>query len=129
MRSFVRLMNEYRVKHGCAPLQWDARIAQVAQRHSEDMARRRYFDHNSPDGNSPFDRLRSADVRYRSAAENIATGQFTGSQVLNDWLGSPGHRRNIENCRYTHHGLGLARTYWTHDFVALPVNSASAGSR
>jgi uncharacterized protein YkwD len=119
MRSFIRLMNEYRVQHGCAPLQWDERIAEVAQRHSEDMARRHYFHHNSPEGSSPFERLRSADVSFRRAAENIATGQFTGSQVLDDWLESPGHRRNIEECRYTHHGLGLSRTYWTHDFVTV----------
>ena len=119
MRSFVRLMNEYRQKHGCAPLQWDARVAAVAQRHSEDMARRRYFHHNDPQGVSPFDRLRSAHVGFRSAGENIAAGQITASQVLNDWLNSSGHRQNIENCRYTHHGLGLSNTYWTHDFVTV----------
>ena len=119
MRSFVRLLNEYREQHGCAPLRWDERIAEVAQSHSEDMARRHYFHHNSPEGRSPFDRLRSADVSFRGAAENIATGQLTGSQVLDSWLESPDHRRTIEECQYTHHGLGLSQTYWTHDFVTV----------
>jgi uncharacterized protein YkwD len=120
MQTFTRMVNDYRRKVGCTPLQWDDRIAAVAQKHSDDMARRHYFDHNNPEGKSPFDRLRLAHVSFRGAAENIASGQVTGSQVFNSWLNSPGHRRNIENCSYTHHGLGLANAYWTHDFISLP---------
>jgi uncharacterized protein YkwD len=119
MRSFVRLLNEYRKERGCAPLEWDERIATAAQRHSEDMARRRYFHHNNPEGTTPFDRMRSARVSFGRAGENIAAGQLTGAQVLHSWLASPGHRQNIEDCRYTHHGLGLTNTYWTHDFATL----------
>ena len=120
MQTFTRMVNEYRKKVGCGPLQWDDRIATVAQRHNEDMASHHYFAHNNLEGRTPFDRLRAAHVTFRGAAENIASGQLTGSQVFNGWLNSPGHRRNIEDCSYTHHGLGLANTYWTHDFIAAP---------
>ena len=120
MQSFTRLVNDYRRKVGCGPLKWDDRLADVAQRHSEDMSKRRYFNHNNPEGRTPFERMKRAHISFIGAAENIAAGQLTGTQVLNSWLNSPGHRRNIEDCHYTHHGLGLADTYWTHDFITAP---------
>ncbi len=117
LRSFVELVNRHRVSVGCGALVWDGGVAQVAQAHSDDMARNNYFAHTNQQGLSPFDRLRAGGVTYRSAAENIAYGQSTGQQVLQSWLNSPGHRTNIENCNYTKHGVGLVQTRWTHVFI------------
>jgi uncharacterized protein YkwD len=102
---------------GCAALRWDGPTAAVAQAHAEDMVRRDFFSHTNPDGQTPFDRLRAAGVTYMAAAENIAYGYSTGAGVLEGWLGSTGHRANIENCAYTHHGVGKAGTHWTHLFL------------
>jgi uncharacterized protein YkwD len=110
-------MNAHRVSVGCPALAWNADVAGVAQAHSVDMIQRDYFAHDNPDGQSPFDRLRSAGIDYRSAAENIAYGYPTGSSVLSAWLDSPGHRRNIENCNLTEHGVGLEGSHWTHVFI------------
>jgi uncharacterized protein YkwD len=98
-------------------LQWDDHIAAVAQAHSDDMARNNFFSHQNQRGQSPFERLNAAGIRYSSAAENIAYGQPTGQQVLQSWLTSSGHRQNIDNCGYTRHGVGLAANRWTHVFV------------
>ena len=114
---FVELMNAHREAEGCPALEWHDGAANVAEAHSADMTARRFFDHMNPDGESPFDRLRAAGVSWRAAAENIAYGFSTGSGVLQTWLDSPGHRANIENCRYTHHGVGLVRETWTHVFL------------
>ncbi len=56
-------------------------------------------------------------MTYRLAGENIAAGYQTPSAVLEGWLGSPGHRANIENCGFTHHGVGLNESHWTHMFI------------
>lgn len=117
VRSFTTLVNRHRQTIGCAPLQWDAQIAAVAQAHSEDMVRNNFFSHTNKRGQSPFDRLSAAGVKYSSAAENIAYGQTTAQQVLQSWLTSSGHRQNIETCSYTKHGVGMAGTKWTHVFV------------
>lgn len=106
-------INRHRVAIGCRALIPDRRLAAVARRHSEDMVRRRFFDHTNPDGRDPFERLRAAGLRYRAAAENIARGQTRGRETYDDWIASPGHRRNIENCKYTHFGIGLYRNTWT----------------
>ena len=113
---FVSLVNDHRVAVGCAPLTWITEVAGVAQAHSVDMAQRDFFDHTTPDGRSPFDRLREAGLEFRRAAENIAYGYGTPHAVLEGWLDSPGHRANIENCELTEHGVGLHATRWTHLF-------------
>jgi uncharacterized protein YkwD len=116
-RQFEQLANAHRLSVGCASLRWDRGTAAVAQAHAEDMVRRNYFSHKNPDGRSPFDRLRAADVRYMAAAENIAFGYRTAAGVLEGWINSKGHRRNLENCRYTHHGVGLNDGRWVHVFI------------
>ena len=111
------LINRHRVAIGCSPLIVDKRLSAVARRHSEDMVRRSFFDHTNPDGRDPFARMRAADVRYRAAAENIAQGRALGRDTYDDWIESPGHRRNIENCEYTHMGIGLYQRTWTLELV------------
>lgn len=124
--SFVQQMNAHRVSLGLAALVWDNRVAAVAQAHSQDMLDRGYFSHTTPEGVSPWSRLAAAGITYTTAGENIAWGYPTGSAVLNGWLGSPGHRANIENAAYSHHGVGKAGTYWTHVFIHPPSTATSA---
>jgi uncharacterized protein YkwD len=59
MRIF-QLLNEARVKRGLNPLAWNAELAKASNVHAEDMARRGYMDHNSPEGLDPRDRASKA---------------------------------------------------------------------
>ena len=121
VQQFVGEMNAHRESAGCPALAWHQGVASVAQGHSQDMVDRDYFSHTNPDGESPFDRLAAAGVTWNGGAgENIAAGTSDASLVLQLWLDSPGHRLNIENCAYTHHGVGLAAGHWTHLFVTDP---------
>jgi uncharacterized protein YkwD len=70
------------------------------------MFRRGYFAHITPDGKSPFDRMRSAGVRYLSAGENLALGQ-TLNICHNGLMHSPGHRANILDPSYGRVGIGI----------------------
>jgi uncharacterized protein YkwD len=65
-----------------------------------------YFDHNSQDGRSPFDRMKAAGFTGGSMAENIAVGYSSAAAVVDGWMNSEGHRRNILNCAYTMIGIG-----------------------
>jgi uncharacterized protein YkwD len=117
VEQFVSLLNAHRADIGCPALEWSGGVATVAQAHSEDMVARNFFSHTNPDGKSPFNRLADAGVGYSSAAENIAYGYPTAAAVMSGWLGSPGHRANIENCGLTQHGVGLYESRWTHVFI------------
>ena len=119
----VTLTNAERAKAGCGPLTVNGTLTAVAQAHSADMAAHNYFDHNSQDGRSPFDRMTAAGYRYSTAAENIAAGQRTPQAVMTGWMNSPGHRANILNCALKEIGVGYATgssstygVYWTQDF-------------
>ncbi|HYR12046.1 MAG TPA: CAP domain-containing protein [Longimicrobium sp.] len=117
VEEMVALVNAHRRTLRCPELVWMQTVANAAQGHSDDMARRDFFDHRSPEGLGPTDRLRAHGVVYRSMGENIAQHPGTARDVMNQWLASPGHRQNLERCTYTHHGIGLREGYWTHLFV------------
>lgn len=115
----VRLTNQQRAQHGCGPLRDDARLRTAARRHSADMHAKHYFDHNSQDGTSPWDRIKAAG--YSSpGAENIARGYATAQAVVTGWMNSPGHRANILNCKLKAVGIGVeygsGGPWWTQDF-------------
>ena len=117
VRAVATLVNQRRSTIGCRALIWDERLARVAQRHSEAMADQGFFSHVDRKGNDPFDRMRAAGISFRAAAENIAEGQVSAREVYDGWVRSPGHRANLQNCGYTHHGIGLYRNRWTHVFA------------
>lgn len=112
----ITLVNQERAGK-CAPLTVDDRLTTSAQRHSSDMATRKYFSHTTPDGVSFDQRIRAAG--YPSpAAENIAKGQRTAAQVMAGWMDSSGHRANILNCSYKKIGVGVDTNgyLWTQNF-------------
>jgi uncharacterized protein YkwD len=43
----------------------------------------------------PFTWVRRHGYRYAAVGENLATGQRAARQVVDQWMGSPGHRANI----------------------------------
>jgi uncharacterized protein YkwD len=119
--AVLRLVNAERAKAGCQALTVDTRLATAARLHSADMVARHYFSHTTPDGVTFSSRITAAGYKWSLAGENIAAGQPDASAVMRSWMGSPGHRANILNCRFRQIGVGLAlesprRPVWTQDF-------------
>lgn len=110
------LVNRHRASMGCPALTWSDAAARAAQRHSDDMARNGTFTHQGTDGSQVGGRLREAGAAWRAVAENIARGSPVADDVTRLWLRSAGHRRNIETCAYTHHGVAVRGDRWTHVF-------------
>lgn len=115
------LVNEEREKQGLSPLKYSKELEAVAYAHSKDMAEKNFFSHTNLEGLSPFDRMSNAGLSYSYAAENIAAGQTTASAVMNSWMNSDGHRKNILNPNLTEIGIGVANggsygIYWTQLF-------------
>ena len=120
----LNLVNEERAKYNVAPLKWDDSLAALAESHCEDMIDRNFFAHNTPDGQTPFDRMKAAGISYSSAGENIAAGQSSPQNVMDSWMNSPGHRKNILNPDFEYIGVGLARggsygIYWAQEFATF----------
>ncbi len=118
VQAFVTLVNEHREDVGCGELAWNSGMGKAAQDHTDDMVENGFFSHESQDGRTFDDRLREAGVVWTgTAGENIAGGYASAEEVLAGWLGSPGHRANIENCAHTHLGVGRNGTLWTLDLA------------
>ncbi|TDC55877.1 CAP domain-containing protein [Actinomadura sp. KC345] len=103
----IALVNKERAKRGCRAVTSDAELAKAAQGHSADMARRGFFSHTSPDGRDPGARITATGYRWSTYGENIAKGQPTPASVMNSWMNSPGHRKNILNCGFAEIGIGV----------------------
>ena len=120
----TELVNRHRERTGCQALVWDEQIAAVAAAHSRDMATRGYYDHVDPDGEGLQHRLIRGGIRWNGiAGENLAIGTVDGRTAYALWIDSPPHRANIENCAFTHHGIGLEDGLWTHVFVQNPLGT------
>lgn len=115
------LINRHRAAAGCLPLRWHEAAASVAEARSADMITRRYFDHVTPEGRDVFDQLADAGIEaWGNTAENIALTQAGAPSALEMWRDSPSHRRSLDNCSYTHHGLGERGGVWTQILLAHP---------
>jgi uncharacterized protein YkwD len=115
--DLIARTNAVRQDAGCAPLKADERLRSVAQQHASDMSRHGYLEHEDGDGESSGERIRSAGYTTVTG-ENLAHGYATAGEVMAVWMGSAGHRRNIEDCAFTHIGVGYAPNghYWVQDF-------------
>lgn len=129
-RAVLELLNDARERRGLRPLSQSTELARAAQRHASDMAARSYFAHESLDGRTFADRIRSAGYlsgfpgRWK-LAENLAwaTGDKASARpVVAAWMDSSGHRRNILDRTFRQIGFGLrkhdGRTVYVTEFGA-----------
>lgn len=101
------LVNEERRKAGLRLLVRDPTIDRVARAYSVEMLQRGYFSHETPEGQTPFDRMRAGGVEFVVAGENLALAPtvLLAHQGLID---SPGHRANILRPEFGRIGIGAA---------------------
>ena len=105
-KQMLDLVNKERVANGLNPLAPDPELTEVARKHSADMFARGYFAHDTPEGLSPFDRMRQANVRFATAGENLALAP-TIPVAHNGLMNSPGHRANILRREFGRVGIGV----------------------
>jgi len=118
--DILRYTNDYRRSMGKPPLAMNNAACRLAARHSRDMASGK-----TPFGHGGFsDRARSIKEklgRVSAVAENVAYGDMTARQVVDGWIKSKPHRKNMLG-NYTLIGIGTSRKrdgtiYFTQFFV------------
>jgi uncharacterized protein YkwD len=105
-QEMLELINEERVRAGLTPVVMDEELTRVARDHSRDMFERGYFAHLTPEGITPFDRMKAAGVDYVIAGENLAHAA-TLSVAHSGLMNSPGHRANILRPEFGRIGIGI----------------------
>ena len=100
--------NRARAQAGLLLLVPDEALSAAAQARAEDMARSGLFAHHGADGSSPWAWLKDQGYSFSRAAENLAVNYDNAGDVVEGWLASPGHRKNLLDARLTEIGIGVA---------------------
>lgn len=98
-----------------APLVWNDVLASSAGQHVQDMIQQGYFSHLSPDGTPPIQRAVQAGYAALYVGENIARGYRNSAAVVEGWLASESHCRNMMDSTYSEMGAAAQSTYWVLD--------------
>ena len=136
-RDIHNLINRERRKQGLSPLAWNDTLSGIARKHSQDMAMRKYFSHDTPEGHDFSYRYSQAGYScvvhgkgniFYTGAENIfqnnlydrivfmdgethydwnTAGEIAESTV-DGWMNSQGHRKNILTPYWKSEGIGVA---------------------
>jgi uncharacterized protein YkwD len=118
--DILELVNKHRRSKGLAKLEMNSLINKEAEKHSRRMATGHVsFGHGGFDDR--LDRLMKQIKGANAGAENVAYGSRTAEAVVNMWLNSAGHRKNIEG-NYNLTGIGVIKgkdgtTYYTQIFI------------
>lgn len=118
LQRVVELVNVHRQNSGLTPLSHDPALQQMAAVRAEEITR--LFSHDRPDGRSCFSVWDDFQVERGFIAENIAAGHRNADAVVDGWMNSDGHRKNIMNSVYTKIGVGSyikdGTIYWVQLF-------------
>lgn len=104
--AMLEMLNHERTSRGLKPLTANPKARDVARAYSTEMFARGYFSHVTPEGKTPFDRMKAGGVTYSSAGENLALAP-TLPQAHDGLMKSPGHRANILSPEYRTVGIGV----------------------
>lgn len=107
--ALVGLSNSQREDAKLPLLEISPKLQKAAQLKANDMAKRGYFSHYTPEGNPPWYWLDQVEYDYRSAGENLAVNFTESTDVDKAWMNSPKHRENILNKKYTEVGIATAK--------------------
>jgi hypothetical protein len=120
-QELVDAVNAEREKRGLHPLIVNYSLMEAAYNHTDHMATIRRICHSGCGDGTVADRIRATGYKWITYGENVAYGQPSVEVVMNAWMNSAGHRRNILGDQFTDIGVGhIARGghYWTQVFGA-----------
>ncbi len=122
IEGVLKYTNLERQKYGLQPLRLTTKLSESALAKVDDMFALQYFEHISPTGKSASDLVRAAGYDFQSVGENLALGDFgTDKKLVEAWMNSPSHRKNLLNPKFTEIGLAVAKGTYKGDRQWLAV--------
>lgn len=126
--ALVAAMNRERAVYGLRPLKSNGKLALAATDRVADMLSKHYFEHVSPDGIDPFSWMDKRGYEYREAGENLAVGYSTADSIVDGWMHSPEHRRNVLGADFDEVGVAISASSPSRAYAA-PLVVAMYGTR
>lgn len=121
-KIILKEVNIEREKNHLKPLKIDNRLNKIAVIKAKDMAKDKKMSHTSKKFGATFNLIKKENIHFTKAAENIASGHKTPEFVVERWLKSKGHHKNILGKDYRFIGIGKAsdnegKLYWVQIFT------------
>lgn len=118
----LQLVNLERASVGLAPVVSNSSLTEMAEDYACRMIENDFFAHEDPtNGFGPAERAIEVDYAFFAIGENLAAGQQTPAQVMEDWMNSDSHRANILDERWKEVGIAVRlggdyAIYWVQEF-------------
>jgi uncharacterized protein YkwD len=99
-------------------VEWNDKLEKAARLNSDYMFQFNTLTHIWSDGTDPGDRITSMGFQWKTYGENAAHGcNMTERSVIQGWLNSSGHCKNIMNGSFKFMGVARTGDYWTQVFT------------
>ena len=108
-KIIFNLINKARTNAGLPILSKYEQLFKIARLKAIDMVKNSYFSHTSPTYKGPFEMMKSYNISYKVAGENIA-GNPNLEAAVNSWLNSQTHKQNILSNSYNYVGIGVEKS-------------------
>lgn len=102
------LVQAMRAKAGVKSLESHEKMDLVATAHSEDMAKNNYFDYDSQNGTTPFQRMQAERLQFHTATEVIVKHRGEIPQLYTELLRVPAKHNTVVDSHMTQMGIGIA---------------------
>ncbi len=100
-------INVQRRTNGEIALKENASLDHAAKAKLEDMFSKNYWDHTSPSGEKAWDFINQTGYSYKAAGENLAKGFIATNAMVDAWMASPSHKKNILDKEFTETGIAV----------------------
>lgn len=108
-QEVLNLINEYRMENGLSELKPANKLQEVADLKAKDLVENKYFSHVSENLGTPFEMLKSNNIDYAVAGENLA-GNINSSKAVEAWINSPTHKANILDEEFKYTGISVVES-------------------
>ncbi|MDP9456890.1 MAG: CAP domain-containing protein [Actinomycetota bacterium] len=136
--ELLRLHNEERAERGAPALCAHPQLEAAAQGHAEDMLKRGFYEHVTPEGMDPGQRISRTGYPYATYGENNnrVWGDFAGEpsrqelrEAVESWMDSPGHRKTLLNPALREVGFGITTGRYAPERGTTTMYAADFGTR
>ena len=121
--EMLKQVNKVRSKVGASALKLDDKLCAAAMLRAQEIVDA--FSHTRPDGSDCFTIFKKYGITYSYAGENIAAGNKTVTDTMDQWINSEGHYKNMINGNFGKLGVGVVSssnsyygTYWVQMFTS-----------
>ncbi len=120
-KEILTKINAERAGSGEPILAENPALDKAAQAKLHDMFGKNYWDHTSPSGEKAWTFIGNAGYSYSAAGENLARGFTSSDAMVNAWMASPSHKKNILDKDFKDTGIAVGNGKINGQEVTLAV--------